>query len=173
MNRNVLHVRGRISGICLDLFEPGVDTRRHLSVSLRLMRHLLLALMIILLPVRGWLGDAMAMAQAMDAPPSQSALISKAHHREQTLGSSHSDREINADQSMTAVGHCPVDAVDTAESGPVCHPGCDGCDLCHGVALRHIGASLGGLPRPMTPPPLLGERFTSAVPAPDLKPPIS
>ena len=145
------------------------------------MRHVLLALMIVLLPLRGWMGDAMALEPALQFLQSQEALISGARHLDLTLDKPHFDHKFNTDEVVLAdKGHCPGSAEEAIGKAspaqdpvPVCPAGCMGCDICHGMVLQHTSPEPGSLPRPAAPVPLPGQRFTSTAPAPDLKPPIS
>ena len=120
------------------------------------MRHFLIALMIALLPLRGWVGDAMAISMA-GLPDGQPAMVVKAvadaghdHH----AGMDHGD---HADDDMaTADAHSH-----------------SACDVCNGPAMA--------LPTPAVPalamahgvlaPP--AERFASTEPHRGIKPPIS
>jgi hypothetical protein len=131
------------------------------------MRFLLLALMIALLPVRGWMGNAMAVDMASQA-------VMKA----QKAGSQQ-DATLTAEDSMPA--DCPMHAqgagTDAASpevgssGGSHCNA-CDTCELCLALATstwpdaaavsfaRHIA------------PLAMGYRFTSADSFSSFKPPI-
>lgn len=116
------------------------------------MRHLLLALMIALLPIRGWMSDAMAVA--MLNPPAQSTGAAGAapcpdhaqpakHTGMQDLGSTKTDH-----------GH-------------------KSCDVCNGPAMAlalPTAPTLAGTHGMLAPP---AERFASSEPRRGIKPPIS
>ena len=137
------------------------------------MRTLLLAFMIALLPIRGWLGDAMAVEMVRHSLPAATVVAQEA-----------------SPASMAAQAHCH-EAMEAADSGMATmahhddgssndhgtdHQGCGtciACQVCHTVAL-------GGTPlidivhgAPQAPPAAHATRFASAEPVPGLKPPIS
>ncbi|QHE85334.1 hypothetical protein [Hydrogenophaga sp. BPS33] len=126
------------------------------------MRHLILALMIALLPIRSWMGDAMAVA--MLAAPThgmvQAVADAPSPHAEHTqheamVGSQHTGMHDSATQSS---------------GGEHTHKS---CEVCNGPAMPF---ALGALPGPMPTPGLLAppaERFASAEPQQGTKPPIS
>jgi hypothetical protein len=112
------------------------------------MRHLLLALLIALLPLRAWVGDAMAIA--MQAP--------SAGHGSMTMAAmdSHPGAHHGTDASSATGDHQ--------------HPT---CDVCNGPAMA-LTVQVEWLPRAthnMVATPT--ERFASSVPQPGIKPPIS
>lgn len=126
------------------------------------MRHLLFVFLIALLPLRGWVGDAMA---------TQMAAGQLQHQQVQTMDSAHAGHPAKAasalhdcadqsddDSTQTADGHCET---------------CAACQACHTVALSLAapGAmpvlSAPGLPNPAA------DLFASADTALRKKPPIS
>ncbi len=117
------------------------------------MRYLLLALMIAVLPVRGWVGHVMALDMA-----SQQVLQAQAEVKESSA--------MPADCSMLAGA-----ATDTAAAGH-CND-CDTCELC--LALASFAWSVGAMAffTPAAGPPSAGHRFSSAESSTRLKPPIS
>lgn len=136
------------------------------------MRTLLLAIMIVLLPVRGWLGDAMAVEMVRHSLPavaaaSMATAAAEAHcHEAMEVG----DSGMSMDMSSHGDSH------DGNSSDHSDHQGCGtctACQVCHTVAL-------GGLPladtvndAPRMQPTAHAERFVSAEPVSGLKPPIS
>jgi hypothetical protein len=121
------------------------------------MRTLLLALMIALLPIRGWLGDAMALELVQHSLPAAAA------HCHDAL-----DASGGMDMSDQATTHDSDHGAGHQNCGT-----CGICQVCHTVALD-------GMPRfdiahtaPHAPPASYPARFASAEPAPGLKPPIS
>jgi len=139
------------------------------------MRTLLLALMIVLLPVRGWLGDAMAVEMvrhflpaAMEAATVASA-AAEAH--------CHEAMDAAGDMAMDMSAHAGHDDGGSNNSHDnTGHQGCGtcvACQVCHTVAL-------GGMPlvaivhgAPQASPAAHAARFVSAEPVQGLKPPIS
>lgn len=146
------------------------------------MRRLVLVLMLVLLPLRGWLGEAMATEMALTAavvatpahsPCADHAAVQAAHpahgtHEPAAAAAPHAQ---HAAASPTAddTPHCPGHAEATAGDGP----GCLGCQACHALALTaDVPAPPAGRP-PAERPAASPAAFRSAVPAPGLKPPIS
>lgn len=125
------------------------------------MRHWLLILMIVLIPLRGWTGDAMALA-AGDAPVESTAPCHGVAELAQTVSSGqHSEATV-----VSNMVHGDV------EKGVAQHSNCTVCDLCNGPALAHPTHSARST-RPVcihTAP--ASERFASAVPQRGSKPPI-
>ena len=128
------------------------------------MRYLLVALMIVLLPLRGWAGNAMAVDMA-----AQQVLMAQA--------STASTAAMVAEAAMPA--DCPMhlqavaDKVDqTSGASTHCHS-CDTCQLCLALASwAHMAWPAGAMSRPGAPL-LAGTSFRSADTAASLKPPIS
>ncbi|MDM0009798.1 hypothetical protein QTI51_33870 [Variovorax sp. J22G73] len=149
------------------------------------MRTLLLALMIALLPIRGWLGDAMALEMARHSLPvasvstvsaaSGATMATQAHCHEamEAMDATDADAgmQMAMDMSDSPAGHASHDTTGGAD-----HQGCGtctACQVCHTVAL-------GGMPlidtvhgAPQAAPAAHASRFASAEPAQGLKPPIS
>ena len=128
------------------------------------MRHLLLVVMMILLPVRGWAGDHMAVSMAVGMAANM-VVSATAKTGESTM---------SADCPM----HFQTAAADTANdsnstsTGQQCS-GCDTCELCLALAtVTHIAwpsAAAGPHIAPLT----RGIAFHSADSGSSLKPPIS
>lgn len=141
------------------------------------MRHLILALMIVLLPVRGWMGDVMAMESVA---ATQDATYSIADNHPLTLGYAHSDADSGVVGLRDGPGHCPDhasahgDGSLDMDNDHAAHDGaCTACQVCHTVAMIGDAASMPALPLPALAPVLLFPGFSSALAAPGLKPPIS
>lgn len=153
------------------------------------MRTLLLALMIALLPIRGWLGDAMAVEMAKHSLPvaasaaaSMATAAADAHCHEAMQAGDHSGMDMqtsaDTDDVPAPFAHATHDTHDRHdnEGAGADHQGCGtctSCQVCHTVAL-------GGMPlvdtvhsAPQAPPAAHASRFASAEPAQGLKPPIS
>jgi hypothetical protein len=132
------------------------------------MRILLLALMIALLPLRGWMGNAMAVDMALQA-------VVKA---QKTGPAMPAGAVIDAEASMPA--DCPMHAqsadktaaaTDAEMSGVHCNA-CDTCELCLALATSTWpDAALAFAPR--IAPLATGYRFSSADRFSSFKPPIS
>ena len=148
------------------------------------MRRLFLITMIALLPLRGWVGDAMAMEMAIDMPVQMAmavqktsplnTIISVADQAHPTRATGHFGSENAAATHAECPGHSAMasgDATDNAASGH-CNT-CGACQICHTVALA--GTVLFNPPQAISvlPLPLGSTRFASALPALSLKPPIS
>ncbi len=129
---------------------------RHRLIIPLLMRLFLLTLMIVLLPLRGWVGDDLTMQGSV--PEHQVA-----------MGASVQD---NCHEMQQHDMHQPSVATDTAQAEEDCG-NCTSCDTCHSLALA---ATL--LPAPvvqarMRQPPALSRRHASADLHPGFKPPIA
>ncbi len=127
------------------------------------MRVWLLALMIALLPLRGWVGDAMALAAWPAAVATASATESVPPcHGETATPMVHSPGAQAADSAALSHGS---DASD--------HAGCNSCDICHGAVLGGHVAFAGVLQAPSAQPAPTRARFASAVLPDQHKPPIA
>lgn len=143
------------------------------------MRILLLALMIALLPLRGWVGDAMAMEMvasalndteiAMDfAAPHADNTRPKGEYHAQATAMAHAD--CPGHTAMATSGDSPTD-----DSHPV-HAAdcatCAACQICHTVALTPVAWHIGTYALPAVQPQASSHHFASAERAPGFKPPI-
>lgn len=143
------------------------------------MRVLLLALMIALLPVRGWIGDAMAtgMATGMAAgqlqhPPEAAKSI--ASHAHETGMQAHFDHEAVAPAAAQAVTDCASHASDGTSHTADTHCGsCSVCQACQTVALSTMAPDLTPVVHRFTRPRAVAPQFASAEAALGQKPPIS
>jgi hypothetical protein len=137
------------------------------------MHHLVLALMIVLLPLRGWVGDAMATQMASAAIATETG-AARAHEMAATAYFYHQNQPSEAAQAMPdcheqIAGHSQTDLASNND-----HCGtCQACQACHTVALSpsrlEVTASF-------TSPqlrPMRAAAFTSAAAALGQKPPIS
>jgi hypothetical protein len=117
------------------------------------MRHLLLALMIALLPLRGWIGDAMAMAM----------LAAPAHTMNQAAAT---DAAPCPDHALTSDGAGTQDGSTTDHAHK-------SCDVCNGPAMALSALAVPNVTpvHGMLAPP--AERFASSEPQRGIKPPIS
>ena len=124
------------------------------------MRILILAFAILLLPLRGWLGDAMAI-DAMHAPAAAvQAVPDNGHAMHDMAGMSHD-------------AHAAHDVHGTQQVDPDCQSTCADCQLCHSVAMTVWPALATVMEAPRAAPTFSTTAFASAEPAPGFKPPIS
>ena len=128
------------------------------------MRYLLITLMIVLLPLRGWAGNAMAVDMA-----AQQMLLAQV-----TIANS---AAMVAESSMPA--DCPMlvqavaDKPEQASPASVhCHS-CDTCELCLALAASTLTAWPADMMNPPDAPLLVSNAFQSANTAAGFKPPIS
>jgi hypothetical protein len=130
-----------------------------------IMRLLVLILAIVLLPLRGWLGDAMMLA------PVQQASAGHAMHAMAESGmQAHAMHAMpSADDHAVHAAHAAMDHDDTHTA----HTTCDTCQFCHSVAVT----AWPEVPMPAAAPahvPIADAmRFASAEAAQGFKPPIS
>lgn len=127
-------------------------------------RLLLIAVLMVILPLRGWMGDAMAMhsvaqvvqmaeAAAEQAMPPDCPM---AHHMERQTA--HDPAPHMAHQAEPADGPCQ---------------GCDNCQLCLPVALLDLPTPPAAHWQAASPAPQRTEAFMSAPAQAGFKPPIS
>lgn len=142
------------------------------------MRLLLLLLAIVLLPLRGWLGDAM-----MLAPVQQATAGHAMHAMADGAVAAHTTHTMHAKPAADAHGmhaahaaHAAMDhdaAHGDPDSGHGAHTTCDTCQFCHSVAVT----AWPEVPMPAAAPahaPVAGAmRFASAEAGQGFKPPIS
>lgn len=163
-------------------------------------RIFVLALAILLLPLRGWLGDGMSVAMAMQAVQSMAVASSGgAHdaHQAHELHGAHAGHgtsaALAAQSSMTEhTGHDSAQANDMSgdvvgvgkshmagSAGAASHDcqttqhGCSDCQLCHSVAVTVWPEVVALVAPPASAPASARAAFASAEPAPGFKPPIS
>lgn len=136
------------------------------------MRLLVLVLAIVLLPLRGWLGDAMTLApvQPATAGHAMHAMVDDAVATH-TMHATPSDDAHEMHAAHSAMEHAP--AHDAPNSGHGAHTTCDTCQFCHSVAVT----AWPEVPMPAAAPahaPIAGAmRFASAEAVQGFKPPIS
>ena len=137
------------------------------------MRTLFLALMIALLPVRGWLGDAMAIEMVRHSMPAAEAVAGVAQAATEAHCHEAGDMAMNAMDNASHADHAMGDGGDNDHAS---HQGCGtctACQVCHSVALG--GTELRGIAHdaPQAAPAAPAARFASTEPFLGLKPPIS
>ena len=137
------------------------------------MRTLFLALLIALLPIRGWLGDAMAIEMVRHSLPASAAVAMAASSGD--AADAHCHDAMDAADGTDMANHTASHDGGPSDNGPD-HQGCDtctACQVCHTVALGGMPAIDTVHSAPQAPPAAHAARFASAEPAPGLKPPIS
>ena len=143
------------------------------------MRHLLFALMIALLPLRGWVGDVMATEMAVPkAAQLQNATEMVATHAQGAGASGHFD---HASTEPAAAQPVPVPVPDCAghgagENSPMADAHCESCaacQACHTVALSPLTPVTPSVMAPPALPRSPATHFASATAALGQKPPIS
>ncbi len=133
------------------------------------MRILLLALMIALLPVRGWMGNAMAVDMASQVV----AKAQKAPTAESTGTVADSDASMAADCPMHAQSADNAAADREAQVSGVHCNACDTCELCLALATSTWPGASALAFAPHLAPLATGYRFSSADSFSSFKPPIS
>lgn len=147
------------------------------------MRRLILALMIVLLPLRSGVGDAMATEMAAGQFQPQIAIINIANDVDKTGAAAHFyNKTIQTDGDMSVANADVHQAHPCGESAP--QPAqqhgnstnCDACSLCqvcHTVALFNAPATSPGTVSPAFHPEAMRHHYASADAALSEKPPIS
>lgn len=139
------------------------------------MRHLFLIFMIALLPLRGWVSDAMATGMvASQVQQQQTAAKKVAPHAHEAEVKAHQHTEtVMAEVAQTAAdcsGHASGAEAHAADTH--CES-CSVCQACHTVALSPVAAAVTAVFDPRTLPRAAVAQFASAEPALGEKPPIS
>lgn len=140
------------------------------------MRILLLALMIALLPLRGWVGDAMAMElMVATLQPTENATDLIAHNPNKTRAEPGFDTQTEAMHHTECPGHAampdtPADSQHHAD-GADCAT-CAACQICHTMALTPMTLQITSTALPAGLPQASSHHFASAERAPGFKPPI-
>lgn len=139
------------------------------------MRTLFFALMIALLPVRGWLGDAMAIEMVRHSMPAAEAVAGAAQAATEAHCHEAGDMAMSAMDGASHEDHAMADG-HRDDSDHASHQGCGtctACQVCHSVALG--GTELPGIAHdaPQAAPAAPAARFASTEPFLGLKPPIS
>lgn len=129
------------------------------------MRLLVLALMIALLPLRSWAGDAMA----VELVAQQALAAGHASASPAALDDCHPDHGHAADRGL---GHDTSACAQDGPAGTDCDT-CTSCQICHSVALAAVLPQAVAPVLPAVAPRSSQPRYASAEPAPGFKPPIS
>jgi hypothetical protein len=142
------------------------------------MRRWFVLLLIALLPLRGWVGEALA-APMLAQHVAAAAAHAQVHAQGEGHGAGHAHGTHDAHAAMLhdCAGHTPAHDAAAPQDGAAQDPGdcgtCAACQVCSAVALAVPSASTlvaaFGLARPAQAEPL----FASAEPSQGVKPPIS
>lgn len=143
------------------------------------MRHLMLALMIVLLPLRGWAGDSMATEMAAGTASASMSAGAQAHH-DPAPATEHAEHTGVTPDSVQALHDCAGHAHQDDQAAPgstAAHDGycstCGACQACHTVALSPTADQLNIVFSIPAMRQDLSASFTSASTALSQKPPIS
>ncbi len=144
-----------------------------LGLIIPFMRHFLLVLMIALLPVRGWIGDAMATSMAA-GHAQQIAIKTIAHNHDESRAEAQFDHHAALSEAVPetadCLNHVSSDAPSVAEAN--CDS-CPACQSCHTVALSLAAPDSSPVFHAFNVPPAAAHLFASADAALGQKPPIS
>ena len=135
------------------------------------MRLLILALMIVLLPLRGWAGDVMAVEMSSHSIAITSGAAS-AHKMAAATSFDHQNTAVpdchGAARSQAGVDQTATGAADEGHSA-----NCQACQACHALALSPPATAVAGFLSLTQLLPTRVAAFTSAAAALGQKPPIS
>lgn len=143
------------------------------------MRILLLALMIALLPLRSWVGDAMAMEMVANTlSDTEIATNFAAHRTDNTRAKAQFDNQPAAMNHADCPGHTamvassdsPADDAHQAHAADCAT--CAACQICHTMALTPMALQITSTALPAGLPQASSHHFASAERAPGFKPPI-
>ncbi len=176
MHRNCIHFCELLTPINSFVVDRGVKTGNFshpgfiihptpaFDPTVPVLRLLLLAFMIALLPLRGWVGDVMAMERVSQALTTTSATAASGDCHEAMVPHGQADTQHESRQ--------PAVAQDAAHASGDCGS-CTACQICHSVALAGL-AMAAPAAASATPAPQTQARLHASVErAPGFKPPIS
>jgi hypothetical protein len=130
------------------------------------MRIFWLTLMVVLLPLRGWTGDAMATGMAGEQ--AQITFHAAAHAKD-----THEEDHAHHGQAIQTSPECAGHGSEAGTQADGVCESCSACHACHALALLVPANLLAPLPAGSTPASTGADRFASADAAPGQKPPIS
>lgn len=140
------------------------------------MRHLFLIFMIILLPLRGWISDAMATEMLASQVQQQHQIATKkvASHAHEAGTKAHHDIETGVADAAQSAADCPGHASGAEAHAANAHcDACSVCQACHTVALFPAAAGVTPVFDLRTLPRTAVAQFANAEAALRQKPPIS
>ena len=139
------------------------------------MRHLFFIFMIALLPLRGWISDAMAtdMAFTQAQHTQQTATKSIATHTDKTSAAPHFDFTLLKADTDQIAPDCSGHASEHEPHAADAHcDSCSACQVCHAIALSPATAAVVAVFNLSTLPRAAAAQFASASTALGEKPPI-
>lgn len=135
------------------------------------MRVFMVALMIALLPLRGWLGDAMA-AQELRSAAQHETAHAVAWTESAPDASVHANcHEMGAAAAVSAGNDLSASPADAGTSDDAQR--CSACQLCHSTVLATTSPFLVTQRLPLAPPVSAALHFASAEPVRGFNPPIA
>jgi hypothetical protein len=138
------------------------------------MRQLFLIILIALLPLRGWISDAMATGMMAGQMQQQTATKNAAAHAHGTGDTAHFDTEKVAAQAHPGTSDCAGHASGAEPHAAEAHcESCSACQACHTLALSPVAADMTVVANLSPPPRVAVAQFSSAETALHQKPPIS
>lgn len=139
------------------------------------MRHLVLALMIALLPIRGWVGDVMAteMASPKATQPANATKMVAAHAHGAGAEGHFDHVSADAPAAQPAPDCAGHGAGDSSPAADAHCESCTACQACHTVALSPLIPALHAATAAPALPRSPAAHFASAPAALGQKPPIS
>lgn len=136
------------------------------------MRRSLSFILVMLLVLRGLLGDAMAMGMAADDVPTATAHHHTAVTDERVMASQHQDH-VGDNGQVSPIAFTADETASTPDCGDACGPSCDACGICHSALFTPNLLAQPLSPQPCALHPLSSTHFVSALAALAIKPPIS
>ena len=139
------------------------------------MRHLFLIFLMALLPLRGWVSDAMATGMAAGQVQQMQIAIkiiaTNAHAASEEADFEH---EISVPEAAQTLADCAGHgSEENAHAGNSHCDSCSACQACHTVALSHSAPILSSVFHAFALPHAAADQFASAETALRQKPPIS
>lgn len=138
------------------------------------MRMFMVALMIALLPLRGWLGDAMAAQDLRNGVQHEAAHVAASAESMSEASGYANCHAMSPEAPATLMAHANDLHASPADAGASDNPErCFACQLCHSTALVTTSLSLVTQRLPLAPPVSVALHFASAEPVRGFKPPIT
>ena len=146
------------------------------------MRVFFLALMILLLPLRGWTADVMGVRMATERVSSHALPTSEQHQNaitivaindQSTLASADFHHQSSAQTSTDCAGHAADAAVGSGPASDSHCGACSACQTCHSVAITTVATPVSALISASALQQMVSDSFASAPAALSQKPPIS
>ena len=138
------------------------------------MRHLFFILMIALLPLRGWVSDAMATSMVTAQVQQHGTIKTIATNAHDAWTNAQKDARTAVVDAQQADGDCVEHTAGDVNHEADAHcNACSACQACHAVALSLVAAHMTTASNPRTLPRAAVAQFVSAERALDQKPPIS